>query len=114
MQSHSNYSPELSTRELIGIIRELLEQERRTLRLVCRYLADLADRIDERRADVTAPFSDIYHASRCLFSMGVRKTRECVRVGRALRSLPLIEQAFVDGQLTYSRVREVTRVARPD
>jgi hypothetical protein len=37
--------------------------------------------------------------------------RERVRVGRALRQLPEIERAFVDGELSYSRVREVTRVA---
>jgi hypothetical protein len=35
-------------------------------------------------------------------------------VGRALRSLPRIEGAFLSGELSYSRAREVTRVATPD
>jgi hypothetical protein len=34
-----------------------------------------------------------------------------VRIGKALRQLPAIEQAFVSGQLSYSRVRELSRVA---
>src|SRR4051794_12336446 len=38
---------------------------------------------------------------------------EHVRVARALRGLPLIEGAFADGRLSYSKVRAITRVAEP-
>jgi hypothetical protein len=40
--------------------------------------------------------------------------RERVRVAQALRSLPLIHRAFGEGQLSYSQVRAVTRVATAD
>lgn len=39
---------------------------------------------------------------------------ERLRVGRALQQLPIIKQAFWDGYLSYSKVRELTRVAAPD
>ena len=44
----------------------------------------------------------------------MRDTRERVRIGRALRDLPELERAFIAGALSYSRVREVTRVATPE
>lgn len=109
-----DYHPQLSTPSLIAEVRRLLFTERRAGRLVCRYLADLADRIHERQdAELTA-FVDEFHATACFFDLGARETRERVRIGRALRNLPQIEAAFVAGGLSYSRVREVTRVARPE
>jgi hypothetical protein len=109
-----HYRPELPMAELIVAIQRLLEVERHVDRLLCRYLADLADRIESRAGYDLGGFSDVYHASRCLFDMSVRRTRECIRIGRALRALPLVERAFVEGRLAFSRVRELTRVARPE
>jgi hypothetical protein len=40
--------------------------------------------------------------------------REKVRVARALASLPLISKAMAQGQMSYSKVRALTRVASPD
>jgi hypothetical protein len=40
--------------------------------------------------------------------------REHVRVARALRDLPLTREAFARGELSYSKVRALTRVAIPD
>jgi hypothetical protein len=39
--------------------------------------------------------------------------REQVRVGRALRDLPKITEAFRAGEISYSKVRAVTRIATP-
>ncbi|MTA13472.1 MAG: DUF222 domain-containing protein, partial [Actinobacteria bacterium] len=39
---------------------------------------------------------------------------ERLRVAKAVQELPLIKQAFWDGHLSYSKVRELTRVATPD
>jgi hypothetical protein len=108
-----HYRPQLPMAELIVAIRSLLEAERHVDRLLCRYLADLADRIESRAGYDLGGFSDVYHASRCLFDMSIRRTQECIRIGRALRTLPQVERAFVEGRLAFSRVREVTRVARP-
>jgi len=40
--------------------------------------------------------------------------RERVRVARALSDLPLMSEAMKRGELSYSKVRALTRVARPD
>ncbi|MEZ4309084.1 MAG: hypothetical protein R3F14_13695 [Polyangiaceae bacterium] len=65
----------------------------------------------DRRGGALAGYADVYHAARCLFGLGAHTTRERIRVGRALRSLPRIEEAFLSRELSYSRVREVTRAA---
>jgi hypothetical protein len=43
--------------------------------------------------------------------VGLTAGREQVRVGRALRSLPLVAAEFAAGRLSYSKVRAVSRVA---
>jgi len=40
--------------------------------------------------------------------------REHVRVARALSTLPLLSQALARGELSYAKVRELTRVATPE
>ncbi len=40
--------------------------------------------------------------------------RERVRVARALGDLPLMSEAMKHGELSYSKVRALTRIARPD
>ena len=77
----SDYCPELSTSDLIATIRALFAHQRRAERLVCRYLADLSDRLDAGGYPAMSGFGDIYHAARCLFSMSTRGTRERLRVG---------------------------------
>lgn len=106
-----DYRPELSTPALIAEVRQLLCSQRRAERLVCRYLADLADRVHQRCDGALVAFVDELHAAASFFALGARETRERVRIGRALRHLPLIEAAFTAGKLSYSRVRELTRVA---
>ncbi|WOQ17236.1 HNH endonuclease signature motif containing protein [Raineyella sp. W15-4] len=44
-------------------------------------------------------------------SMSAGTAREHVRVARALRSMPTVAELFAEGVLTYSKVREVTRLA---
>jgi Domain of unknown function (DUF222)/HNH endonuclease len=51
-------------------------------------------------------------AWQCGLSPGA--AREHVRVARALRSLPLVDAAFSEGRLSYSKVRALTRIAEPD
>ncbi len=46
--------------------------------------------------------------------VGPGAAREQVRVARALESLPRIDAAFAAGKLSYSKVRALTRVARPE
>jgi hypothetical protein len=51
-------------------------------------------------------------AWRCDLSMAT--AREKVRVAQALKRLPLISAAFASGELSYSKVRSLTRVAAVD
>lgn len=46
--------------------------------------------------------------------LGNVAARERIRIGRALAKLPRIDQAFHDGEISYSKVRAITRVARPE
>ena len=45
--------------------------------------------------------------------IGITAAREHVRVARALDDLPRISKAFSRGELSYSKVRAMTRVATP-
>ena len=107
------YRPSLDVLDLLVELERLVDEQRQTERLICRYLADLADRMNPALALISG-YSDVYHLARNKFGMGFRATRERIRVGKALRQLPATERALVSGELSYSRVREVTRVAQPE
>jgi hypothetical protein len=51
-------------------------------------------------------------AFRC--GLSTKEAREYLRVGEALAELPLIRAAFGRGELTFSKLRSLTRVATPD
>jgi DprA winged helix domain len=109
--AHS-YRSGLTRHQLLAELRQLLAQARAVDRLICRYLADLADAV-EQDATFLIPHADVYHLAKTELGLALRQTRERIRIGRSLRELPAIEQAFVSGQLSYSRTREITRVAEP-
>ncbi len=46
--------------------------------------------------------------------IGPCAARERIRVARALEYLPLIDKAFMDCIISYSKVRAITRVANPE
>ena len=46
-------------------------------------------------------------------SVSLQTAREHVRVAGALEGLPAITAAFVAGELSYSKVRAITRIATP-
>ncbi|MCP4769466.1 MAG: DUF222 domain-containing protein [Gammaproteobacteria bacterium] len=46
--------------------------------------------------------------------IGMNAAREKVRVAHALKQLPLISASFATGELSFSKVRAVTRIADPD
>jgi DprA/Smf-like nucleotide binding protein involved in DNA uptake len=113
-EAERDYRSSIATPELIVEIRRLLASERRAERLVCRYLADMADRLWAGEHSELSYYDDEYHAARSYFGLGEKETRERIRIGRALRRLPRIERAFISGVVSYSRVREISRVAQPD
>ena len=46
--------------------------------------------------------------------LDVHYGRELLRVGRAMRELPLLSRAFFEGELSLDKMRAVTQVAMPD
>ncbi|MGI9604450.1 MAG: DUF222 domain-containing protein [Acidimicrobiales bacterium] len=59
-----------------------------------------------------APTAAHWLASAC--DVAVCTAREWIRIGRQLRSLPETAAAFAEGDLSYSKVRALTRVVTPD
>jgi hypothetical protein len=59
-------------------------------------------------------FSSCAHWLSWRIGMKPGVAREKVRVARALPALPLIAAAFAKGEISYSKVRELTRVATPE
>lgn len=107
-----SYRCDLDVDELLREVARLLRAQRRADALLCRYLADLADGLT-RWPGLALFYGDVHQLARYKLGLSLRSSRERVRVGRALRQLPLLCAALMDGDLPYSRVREVTRVARP-
>ncbi len=78
----------------------------------CRFVLMVAE-VDRRGiwADQGALTCAHWLSWRCGLSAGVG--REHVRVGRALAQLPLVREVFARGELSYSKVRAITRIATP-
>ncbi len=77
-------------------------------------LLEMIARFDEGRGWHRAGFRSCaeWLAHRTGIDMGA--ARERVRAARALRELPLTSQALARGELTFSKVRALTRVAEPE
>src|SRR5436309_583953 len=73
----------------------------------CRWLELVAEL--DRRGGVVGSSVAAWLAWRC--GLTSRAAREHVRVARCLPELPLIHAAFARGELSYSKVRALTRVA---
>src|SRR4051812_34482724 len=76
---------------------------------MCRWLGLVAD-FDEREGwgDWGCRSCAHWLAYRC--SLSTTTARDHVRVARRLRELPLVRAAFARGELSYSKVRALTRV----
>ena len=79
----------------------------------CRWL-ELVAEFDRRDGHEAWGFHSCgaWVAWRC--SMDRRSAREHVRVARSLRDLPLVREKFGKGELSYSKVRAITRIATPE
>jgi hypothetical protein len=84
--------------------REALDRLGEEIALLSAHISVATARLLEKIRDF-----DARHAWRV--SMDIGAAREHVRVARALPGLPLINAAFAAGELSYSKVRALTRVA---
>ncbi|MGZ6968860.1 MAG: DUF222 domain-containing protein, partial [Acidimicrobiia bacterium] len=78
----------------------------------CRFLL-LIGEFDDRGGWRTWECLSAAHWLSWKCGMSTRTAREHVRVAHALQELPVMTEAFAAGQLSYSKVRAMTRVATP-
>ena len=69
---------------------------------------------DRREGWAAGGFASCAHWLNVRIGLGLVAARERVRVARALEQLPRISEAMSGGQLSYSKVRAVTRIATRD
>jgi Holliday junction DNA helicase RuvB len=78
-------------------------------RVVAFYLQD----VDARRLHQLAGFKSTPRYAMARFGMSRREARELLAAGKALQDLPLIDDAFAEGKLCWSKVRELIKIATP-
>ena len=78
----------------------------------CRWLL-LVGEYDARRGWAEWGVNSCAHWLSLRCGIGLRAAREQVRVARALDGLPRLAAGFRSGELSYSKVRAVTRAANP-
>ena len=69
---------------------------------------------DEHRCWAEAGFVSCAHWLNFQCGLGLNAAREHLRVAKALELLPKVDAAFSEGQLSYSKVRAITRAASPE
>ena len=78
-----------------------------------RLLALIAE-FDRREGWAVGGFLSCAHFLNVRIGLGIVAAREKVRVARALDELPLISEAMSRGEVSYSKVRALTRIASPE
>jgi hypothetical protein len=89
---------------------ELAELSAHINAATARWLDELGE--FERRGGASFDGCERWLAWRC--GVSPAEAREYVRVARALEELPAIRAVFARGELTYTKVRALTRVATPE
>jgi hypothetical protein len=100
----------LPTKRLIEEIHCHARRGEAARRALAFYLRDM----DERREYRSVGCGSTEHFAFAQLSMKARKVRELLRIDRALAQLPAVNAAFGAGELCWSKVREITRVAKPE
>ena len=78
------------------------------------HLLELIREFDEERYWEEQGFKSCAHWLNFKCGMGFGTAREHLRVASALPTLPKISAEFAEGKLSFSKVRAMTRVARPE
>jgi hypothetical protein len=91
----------------IASLRRNHDESRRGLSF---YLADL----DLRLGYQALGYANIVQFAKGRFGLGKSLVHELLRVGKALRNLERIDEAFLDGRLNWSKVEALSRVVTPE
>ncbi len=100
-------------RPLEQVEREICELAAHLAAATCRWLLLIAE-FDERLGWAEWGVKSCAHWLSWRCSIGLGTAREHVRVARRMAELPLVSGAFATGELSYSKVRALTRVAVPE
>jgi hypothetical protein len=101
---------EITLDELEG---RLTSQAARNAANMHEYLVTLEE-FDRRKGWVGDGVRSFGHWLNWKIGTGVRVAQDQLRVAKALTVLPVTSEAFSRGELSYSRVRAITRVALPE
>ncbi|HWC87545.1 MAG TPA: DUF222 domain-containing protein [Solirubrobacteraceae bacterium] len=93
--------------------REICELAAHLAAATCRWLTLVAE-FDERLGWAEWGVKSCAHWLSWRCSIGLGTARDQVRVARRLRELPKVRAAFATGELSYSKVRAIARVATPE
>ncbi|HGY89794.1 MAG TPA: AAA family ATPase [Planctomycetes bacterium] len=100
----------LAAKDLDGMLKSFTRQTDLGHRGLAFYLADMS----ERRLFRLFGCVSTAHYARDHLDMGERLARELVAVGRALEELTLIDAAFAENQISWTKVRLLCRIATPE
>jgi hypothetical protein len=106
-------TPATEASSLKEIEREICALAAHIAAATCRWL-ELVAEFDERRGWAEWGIISCAHWLSWRCSMGLRAAHEHVRVARRLGELPLVREAFSKGELSYCKVRALTRAATPE
>lgn len=101
-----------ATSSLDELEREICELAAHIAVATCRWLMLVAE-FDDRGEWAEWGVKSCAHWLSWRCSIGLGAAREHVRVAHRLRELPLVREAFGRGELSYCKVRALTRVATP-
>jgi hypothetical protein len=100
-------------RSLEALEREIAELSAHIDAATCRLLLAVAE-FDRREGWAELGFRSCAHWLGWRVGLDLATARERLRVGRALEKLPRIRAAFGAGEVSYSKVRAMSRVATPE
>jgi hypothetical protein len=100
----------LPAKEAIGILASSIRDTGIERRIQAFYLYDMK----KRGSFQELGFSKIEHMTRVKLEMSPSLTRELVLCGRALEELQLIDRAFEEGRISWTKVRHLLRIAVPE
>lgn len=98
------------TRPLMRQLEAVVETWARTHHELVRLAAEFADSPDWIVTGAPTPA----HWLASIADVETCTAREWIRIGRRLRELPSIAEAFAERAISYSKVRTLTRLATPE
>jgi hypothetical protein len=99
----------LSSREVDRRFRAALRVHQAAENVLAFYLAE----IDRRKLWKELGYSSAFHYAKIATGFGDRKIHYLIYIGKKLEELRLLRNAFVDGQISWTKVREIARAATP-